>query len=141
VVVAPERAACLYESARAGHPGALAGNIETVMAGLSCGEPSLLALEILGHGADDFMTVPDAAATDAMRLLARGADGDPPIVAGESAVAGLAGMLAAAADRSLGRTLGLGPQARILVFGTEGDTDPALYRRIVGRSAAEVRAG
>jgi diaminopropionate ammonia-lyase len=139
VVVEPERAACLYESARAGSRVTLTGDIETVMAGLSCGEPSLLAWDILDKGADDFMTVPDDAATHVMRVLAGGVGDDPPVVCGESAGAGLAGMLAAMAQPPLAAALGLGPDSRVLVFGTEGDTDPALYQAIVGRSADDVR--
>ena len=140
VVVEPERAACLYESARAGRRVLLSGDIETVMAGLSCGEASLLAWDVLVPGTDDFMTVPDEAATDVMRLLADGVRGDPPVVCGESAGAGLAGMLAAMADPALAKALALGPDSRVLVFGTEGDTDPELYQRIVGRTADAVRA-
>ena len=139
VVVEPERAACLYESARAGRRVTLSGDIETVMAGLSCGEPSLLAWEILDPGADDFMTVPDDAATHVMRVLAGGVGGDVPVVCGESAGAGLAGMLAALADPPLAKALELTLDSRVLVFGTEGDTDPALYAEIVGRSGDAVR--
>ncbi|MCP5156422.1 MAG: diaminopropionate ammonia-lyase [Ectothiorhodospiraceae bacterium] len=141
VVVEPERAACLFESARAGERVALTGDIETVMAGLSCGETSLLAWQVLVDGAEWFMTVSDDAAMAAMRLMADGVAGDPPVVAGESAVAGVAGLLAAAARPEMAQALGLGPDARVLLFGTEGDTDPELYARIVGRDAAAVRAG
>lgn len=131
VVVEPDRAACLYESARAGHPLVVGGALDTVMAGLACGEVSELAWEILAPGADGFMTIPDEAALALMRRLAQ--DG---VVAGESAVAGLAGALAA---RKAGR-FGLDTASRLLVFGSEGATDPALYRQIVGRSHLEVTA-
>jgi diaminopropionate ammonia-lyase len=141
VVVEPELAACLLASAMAGQPVNIPIEQETVMAGLSCGEPSLLAWEILDEGADAFMAVPDHAAEATMRLLADGTGGDAPIVAGESAVAGLAGAITLAAVPTFQNALDLGPDSRILVFGTEGDTDPEVYARIVGRSAAEVRAG
>ena len=75
-----------------------------------------------------------------MRRLAGGSGGDRPLVAGESAVAGLAGALAALADPDKAAALGLGPGGRVLVFGTEGATDPELYARIVGRPAEEVGA-
>ena len=140
VVVEPDAAACLDASARADRPTAIEGELDTIMAGLSCGEVSLLAWQVLAKGADDFMTVPDPAAVAVMRLLADGVGGDPPLVAGESAVAGLAGALAAAIDPTLAAALDLGPESRILVFGTEGDTDPELYRSIVGRTAEAVRA-
>jgi diaminopropionate ammonia-lyase len=140
VVVEPEGAACLYESAKAGRRVALEGDVSTVMGGLEAAEASLLAWTILSNGADFFVTIPDAAALDVMRLLADGVGGDPPLVAGESGVAGLAGMLAVAHDASLAETMGLDSQSRALVFGTEGDTDPDLYFQIVGRSAQTVRA-
>lgn len=65
--------------------------------------------------------------------------GDPAIVAGESAVAGLAACLAASTHSEAAKAIGLGATSRVLVFGTEGDSDATLYEQLVGRSAAEVR--
>lgn len=127
VIVEPDRAACLFESARTGKATNVGGALDTAMAGLACGETSILAWEILEEGAEDFMTVTDEAAFACMQLLA------PRVVAGESAVAGLAGLLGAAARPDLARRLGLDENARVLLIGSEGDTDPALYRKIVGR--------
>src|SRR5258707_13331322 len=79
VIVEPDRAACLYASARAGKPVALTGDLDTVMAGLSCGEVSVLAWPVLAAGAEDFMTIGDAAAIDTVRFLAEGAGGDAPL--------------------------------------------------------------
>ena len=140
VVVEPERADCLLQSARAGEVVAVKGDLDTLMAGLACGEVSLLAWEILASGANAFCSIPDAAAVDAMRMLASPQGGDPVIVAGESAVAGLATALLTAQDHTARSALGLGPDSRVLLFGSEGDTDPALYEQLVGRSAAEVLA-
>jgi diaminopropionate ammonia-lyase len=126
IVVEPDRAACLFESARRGEASNIGGALDTAMAGLACGETSLLAWEILEEGAADYLTVTDEAAFAAMRLLA------PDIVAGESAVAGLAGLLVAAARPELARALRIGLDSRVLLFGSEGDTDPELYRKIVG---------
>ncbi|HET9576750.1 MAG TPA: diaminopropionate ammonia-lyase [Usitatibacter sp.] len=127
IVVEPDKADCLYRSAESGKPVSVPGELDTVMAGLACGEPSLIAWRILEPGADAFITIPDEAAISCMRTLADGADGDFPIVAGESGVAGLAGLLAAAASGDLD----LGVESRVLVFGTEGATDPELYRRLL----------
>jgi diaminopropionate ammonia-lyase len=140
-VVEPERADCLYQSARAGHPARSTGDLNTIMAGLSCGEVSPLAWEILGRGADAFLTIPDDAAADTMRLLADGAGGDAPIVAGESAVAGLAGLLCALPDAAARAALELDAASRVLVIGSEGATDPALYAQIVGRTPGQVAGG
>jgi diaminopropionate ammonia-lyase len=141
VIVEPDRAACLYASARAGQPVVLTGDLDTVMAGLSCGEVSALAWPVLAAGAEDFMAIGDDLAIDTVRFLADGVGGDPPLVAGETGVAGLAGLRAAAADPELRKALALGPASRVLVIGSEGDTDPEIYCRIVGRDAEAVRAG
>jgi diaminopropionate ammonia-lyase len=141
VVVEPEKADCLYRSAVAGRPTAADGGLDTIMAGLACGEVSILAWRILQIGADDFMTIGDDSAVDCMRLLAEGRGGDHPIVAGESAVAGLAGFLLANSDPDLRRRLALDRDSRILVFGTEGATDPEVYARLVGRTPEDVARG
>ncbi|MCP1632159.1 diaminopropionate ammonia-lyase [Kerstersia gyiorum] len=138
IVVEPDKAACLYESAKAGKPVAVHGELDTVMAGLACGEVSLLAWEILHPGVQAFLTVDDEAALDTVRLLADSPYGDAPLVAGESAVAGLAGALAALADPAARQALGLDANSRVLLFGSEGATDPVLYEQIVGRKPAEI---
>lgn len=141
VVVEPDRADGLFQSARAGKPAQASGDLKTVMAGLACAGVSTLAWELLDAGVDAFLTIPDPAAEDTMRLLADGVAGDAPIVAGESAVAGLAGMLCALADPAARDALGLDAQSRVLVIGSEGATDPETYARIVGRSPEQVVAG
>jgi len=126
VVAEPDQAACLLASAEAGEPVAIPGDLDTLMAGLACGEPSILAWQELARAADAFMAVPDDAAVECMRLLAK-----QGIVAGESGVAGLAALLLAAADPAARAALGLGPDSRVLLFSTEGATDPDLYQRLV----------
>ncbi|RPG17317.1 MAG: diaminopropionate ammonia-lyase [Phycisphaera sp. TMED9] len=127
VIVEPEPAACLYESATAGELRMVDITTETVMAGLSCGEVSLVAWPVIAAAVDDFLTIGDESIGPLMRRLAR----ESSIVAGESAVAGLAGLMAAAADSDVARRLGLSAESRVLLFGTEGATDPEVYRRLV----------
>jgi diaminopropionate ammonia-lyase len=138
LIVEPEHAACIFESVSAGRPTLVDGDLETLMAGLACGEVSLLAWEILQEGADDVLAVDDQAAVDCMRLLADGVGGDRPLVAGESAVAGLAGLLIARQDPALSDALGLSRTSRVLLIGTEGATDPEVYQQLVGRAADQV---
>ncbi|MEE2907693.1 MAG: diaminopropionate ammonia-lyase [Planctomycetota bacterium] len=127
VVVEPEPAACLYESACASEPRAVNITTESLMAGLSCGEVSLIAWPVLQAAADDFLTITDDPVGPLMGRLAREAS----ITAGESAVAGLAGLMEAHRDEVLWKTLGLSGSSRVLVFGTEGATDPTVYRQLV----------
>ncbi len=127
VVVEPERAACLLASAEAGRLTVVGGALDTVMAGLACGEPSLLAWQELERAAAAFVAIPDAAAVDGMRwLAARG------VVSGESGAAGLAGLFLVAGEAAARAALGLDAGSRVLVFSTEGATDPDVYAALVG---------
>jgi diaminopropionate ammonia-lyase len=139
-VVEPTHADCVYRSLEAGRPVVVGGALDTVMAGLACGEVSELAWEILHGGANAAVAVDDAYALEAVRSLARPAPGDAPIVAGETGGAGLAALLAARDDPAIRHALVLGAGSRVLLLGSEGDTDPAIYREVVGRSAEEVLA-
>lgn len=105
------------------------------MAGLACGETSPLAWRFLQPSIDHFMTIEDAAAVQAMRLLAQGSDQDMPIVAGESGVAGLAGLQALRNDAAWSKQVGLDEHSRVLLINTEGATAPAVYEELVGETA------
>ncbi len=137
IIVEPELAACLFESAKVGKATKVAITEETLMAGLSCGEPSELAWEILAEEATDFLTIPESVVAPAVRLLAQPIGDDPAIEAGESAVAGLAALIAARQDENLSAQLGLDASSRVLLIGSEGVTDPAVFAMIMeGRDAA-----
>lgn len=138
VVVDPARAACLFESARAGHAVKVAHGEATVMAMLECYEPSMVAWRILSRLADAFMTVDEEEAIAVMNRLARPAGNDPAIVAGESGGAGLAGLIKVSADPALRAAIGLGADSRIFLINTEGATDPELYEKLVGLGPATV---
>lgn len=124
VVVEPSRADCLYQSACNAAPVRVSIEEETIMAGLSCGEVSMLAWSILETAADHFLTITDDNVALAMRYLARAT---APVQAGESAVAGLCGFVQAARDTTLARVIGLDGHSQVLLLGTEGATDPAIY--------------
>ena len=138
VVVEPDKADCLTQSAKAGQLTAVTGDIDTLMAGLACGEVSHLAWEILEKGTDAFCVIADEAAVGAMRLLARPLGNDPVIVAGESAVAGVAAAIGVSQSAAARQQLGLRTDSRILFFGSEAATDPVLYAQLLGESAEAV---
>lgn len=131
VIVEPDRAACLFETAKAGRPTAVPLTEETVMAGLSCGEVSLLAWEVLRRAGGHFITIGEEFVGPAMRLLAKGEAGAAPIVAGESAVPGLIALVGCANDAELRERMELGADSRVLLLGCEGATDPEIYRAMV----------
>jgi N-carbamoyl-L-amino-acid hydrolase len=140
LVVEPEQADCLLQSAAQGRAARATGSIDSLMAGLACGETSPLAWRFLQPAVDAFVTVHDDAAADAMRLLADGRFGDVPIVAGESGAAGLAGLLAVIEQPQARQAVALDAQSRVLLLNTEGATAPGVYARLVGRPAEAVQA-
>ena len=131
VIVEPEQANCLQKSAQAGKPIVVTGDLETLMAGLACGEVSSLAWTILQNGADDFMTLSEEAIPQAMRMLASGEQTEVAIEGGESAVPGFAAAIIAKQAPNFAEKLNLTEDSRVLVIGTEGATDPDLYQQII----------
>jgi diaminopropionate ammonia-lyase len=125
--VEPEGAACLLASVAAGAPVLVPGPHRSIMAGLNCGLPSPVAWPTVSRGIDGFIAIEDGWARAAMRALA-----GVGVVAGETGAAGLAGLLALHESAARGTLPGLSPDARVLLFNTEGATDPAEYERIVG---------
>ena len=132
VGVEPRDAACVLASVAAGGPTAVPGPHRSIMAGLNCGQPSPVAWPTVSHGLDLFLAIDDDAARAAMRALA-----GVGVVAGETGAAGLGGLLALrhGTDPATRAACGLTPQARVLVFNTEGATDPDAYASVVGRAS------
>lgn len=136
IVVEPTHADCVFRTARA-NDGALhaaPGDLDTMMAGLACGEPCGVAWRVLDAVATDFVSMPDEVAAVGMRALAHPAPGDRPIVSGESGAAGFGLVAVALSDEgaALREALGFDERSRILCISTEGATDQRNYRRIVG---------
>ena len=118
----------MLESVAAGKIVTLEHPQDSIMAGLNCATPSLIAWPLVSRGIDVYVAVEDDRVPDAMRLLAR-----DRIVAGETGAAGLAGMLALMEEDDLAdarEALGLSSTSRVLLLCTEGATDPDAYRRL-----------
>ena len=140
IVVEPAQADCLLQSAIQGQPASATGSVDSVMAGLACGDTSPLAWRFLEPAVDDFMTVDDTDAVAAMRALAAGSAGDMPLVVGESGAAGIAALSVLCADPTLRTQAGLDATSRVLVISTEGATAPGVYAELVGETADSVLA-
>ncbi|KVH50958.1 diaminopropionate ammonia-lyase [Burkholderia diffusa] len=140
IVVEPRQADCLYQSALAGRATKATGSVDSVMAGLACGEASPLAWDFLEPCIDHFMLIDDDDAVQAMRGLAAGSERDVPFVSGESGAAGIAGLTVLMRDPALARQTGLDANARVLAINTEGATAPSVYRQCVGDTADAVLA-
>lgn len=136
IVVEPEEAACLYESAlkNDGKPHNVLGDLDTIMAGLACGEPSPIAWEILSRQVDVFMKTPDYVAARGMRILATPLQNDPFVISGESGavtLGALYSMLTEEGGKELKEALGIDKHSQILFINTERNTDPIRFRQII----------
>ncbi|MFK0037080.1 MULTISPECIES: diaminopropionate ammonia-lyase [unclassified Pseudomonas] len=138
IVVEPAQADCLYQSAKSGKAAKATGSVDSVMAGLACGETSPLAWQFLQPCVDFFMTIEDDEAVASMKRLAQGSQQDIPLVAGESAVAGLSALTRLMRTPSLSADVRLDGQSRVLLISTEGATAPGVYEELVGESSDSV---
>ncbi len=135
-IVEPDNAACVFKTIKAddGEIHSVKGDMKTIMAGLACGEPVTVGIDVLRNYADFFASCPDYFAADGMRVLAATAKGDEKVVSGESGAAGFGCAYEILTDSSLSdvkEKLGINEDSVLLFISTEGDTDKENYKKIV----------
>ena len=132
IMVESDRSDCVYQSLRRDEICLVNIVSETLMAGLSCGEVSALAWPLIQKGAAHAVTIDDAGVGPMVRWLASPTAADrPSIVGGECSASGLIALLAIQADQRLANDIGIDNQSRVLVIGTEGNTDADVYENII----------
>ena len=136
IVMEARIADCLYQGAKAGDgkPRVVGGDLQTIMAGLACGEPNTIGWDILRNHVDAFLSCPDWVSACGMRMLAAPVKGDPAVTSGESGAVGMgvvSTLMTEDSCKDLREALELGPDSKVLMFSTEGDTDPDKYKEIV----------
>jgi diaminopropionate ammonia-lyase len=136
IVVEAAAAACLYKGAVAGdgNPRIVDGDMPTIMAGLACGEPNIISWDILKNHVDCFIAAEDSVAARGMRMLNAPLKGDAQVTSGESGAApfgALATIMMHDEYKDLRDQLELGPDSKVLLFSTEGDTDPERWKNII----------
>jgi len=135
-VVEPSVADCHYRSVLKGDgiPVHVSGDMDTIMAGLACGEPNLISWDILKNYSSYFISMEDHIAARGMRVLGAPLRGDPRVISGESGASTMGFLMELLTSdnlKELRKQAGIDRDSRILLFSTEGDTDPGNYRRIV----------
>ena len=116
-----------------GAPRIVTGDLQTIMAGLACGEPNIISWDILRNHVSAFVSCPDWVSARGMRMLGAPVKGDPRVISGESGAVGM-GLLSAVMEnetyQDLREQLELDKNSQVLMFSTEGDTDPDKYASI-----------
>ena len=141
-IVEPDRADCIYKTAQAadGKLHNVPGDLDTMMAGLACGEPCSIGWELIGAHGDFAMSVPEAVAARGMRVLGNPIGNDRRVISGESGAVTTGIVYDLLTDESLSELkekIGLDKNSVILLVSTEGDTDKENYRHIVWGGADE----
>ena len=136
IIIEPNNAACIFASAAAGdgQPHAVTGDLNTIMAGLACGEPNLIGWPILRDFPCGYISCDDFVAANGIRILANPVSGDSAIEAGESGSVGIGLIELLVNHTAFGRlrqVLDIGTDSNLLCFNTEGATDPINYRDIL----------
>lgn len=145
-IVEPDKADCIYKSALAGELKTVGGDMDTIMAGLACGEPNPIGWNILRDYSDMYFSCSDEIAARGMRILGNPLGDDPRVISGESGAVtpGILSYILQSPDlKEVKELLKLDENSRILVFNTEGDTDPDRYRSIVwdGEFQSSIKEG
>ncbi len=134
--IEPFESDCIYESMKTKRVAPTRKSQQTIMAGLNCGTPSVLAFEILRLGIDAFLLISDEYTIDAVKYLNAPLPGDPYIAAGESGASGLAAVAPLLQSKEFSKlrdSLEIGPSSNILVFNTENVTDPETTHNLLAR--------
>lgn len=136
VVVEPTKAACLYHSAMVGDgkPHNVVGDLNTIMAGLACGDPNPIAWRLLSNCTDFFTISPDYVAAKGMRVYGFPLKDDPDIISGESGAVTLGSLMYIMEYpplQELREKMGLNKESHILLINTEGNTSPEEFRDVV----------
>lgn len=138
-VVEAENAACVFESVRQNRLVSIGGNAQTAMAGLNCGDVNIQTFPIIREYAGFYAKCRDEVSFRAMRQLAFPEGSDEKVVAGECGAVGL-GVLMEIMSRekhaAMRERMHLDGSSRVLLFSTEGNTDPEHYRQVVEESRA-----
>ena len=131
IIVEPENADCVFKSIQNNKPTSIDIKKETVMGGMSCGDVSSIAWEILKNSTNYCVTISDEAISSAVALLADGQLSNEKIIAGECAVPGIIALIGSYNNKEYLNKLELNSDSKVLLFGCEGLTDKAMYEELL----------
>ena len=131
IVVEPENADCVFQSIKNNKPTTVDIKKETVMGGMSCGDVSTIAWEILRNSTNYCLTISDEAISTAVALLAEARLSDEKIIGGECAVPGIIALIGSFNNKEYLDKLKLNEKSNVLLFGCEGLTDKKMYEKLL----------
>ena len=133
IVVEPDSAACVMESIKTGKIEKIDIERESLMGGMSCGEVSLVPWEILRNSVKYCISLPDDDIAKTMKLLGNASFSNEKIIAGENSAPGVISLITICEDEKIKENLKLNKDSNILLIGCEGDTDQAMYQKLINQ--------
>ena len=133
IVVEPDSAACVMESIKTGKIEKIDIKRESLMGGMSCGEVSLVPWEILKNSIRYCVSLPDDDIAKTMRLLGNANFSNEKIIAGENSAPGVISLITSCEDEKIKEKMELKKDSNVLLFGCEGDTDQAMYQKLINQ--------
>ena len=133
IVVEPDSAACVMESIKTGKIEKINIERESLMGGMSCGEVSLVPWEILKNSVKYCISLPDDDIAKTMKLLGNASFSNEKIIAGENSAPGVISLITICEDEKIKENLKLNRDSNILLIGCEGDTDQAMYQKLINQ--------
>ena len=131
IIVEPDSAACVMESIKTGKIEKINILRESLMGGMSCGEPSLVPWKILKKSVNNCISLPDDNIGKAMKLFANASFGDDKIIAGENSAPGVISLIASCNNKNIKNKINLNSSSNVLLIGCEGDTDQEMYQKLL----------
>ena len=131
IIVEPENANCVFQSITNNKPTTVNIKKETIMGGMSCGDVSTVAWEILKDATNYSLTIPDDKISTVVALLAKSELSNEKIIAGECAVPGIIALISLFKNKKYLNKLELNSDSKILLFGCEGLTDSKMYKKLL----------
>ena len=131
ITIEPDSAACVMESIKSGKIEKINITRESLMGGMSCGEPSLVPWEILKKSVNYCISLPDEDIARTMKLLGNGNFSDEKIIAGENSAPGVISLIASCNDEKIKNKINLDSNSNVLLIGCEGDTDKEMYQKLL----------
>ena len=131
IIIEPDSAACVMESIKSGKIEKINITRESLMGGMSCGEPSLVPWEILKKSVNYCISLPDEDIARTMKLLGNGNFSDEKIIAGENSAPGVMSLIASCNDEKIKNKINLDRNSNVLLIGCEGDTDKEMYQKLL----------
>ena len=138
IIVEPENANCVFKSIENNKPTRVNITKETIMGGMSCGDVSTVAWEILKNSVNHSLTISDDAISTVVALLAKAKLSDEKIIAGECAVPGIIALIGLFKNKDYLNKLELNSNSRVLLFGCEGLTDNEMYQKLLNEGLKKI---